>query len=387
MPGWFEANAPAGAPAAQGQQERTWGDTALDALPAIGGAAGGIAGGIGGSVFGVGVGGVPGAVGGAALGGAAGESAKQLIGRLVGRDTPDTAMGAAQQIGMQGGLQGLSQAAGAGVGKGLELAGRGAYGLGAALIPRTIKDEFPKIAEAGFREGVALTKGGVQKAGTLIKAGSKAIDDRLASAQGALGRLGAPQVQTSEVLKKLGPVRETLKKRSALGLPDEAPALRERALSFRTQNGPDIPLTKAQGLKREAQDMADTAYRAQRLGNPIKDDQMLGNRAIASGLREQIEQRVPAVGPMNVRLQELIGLREAAEHASGQSHILSRLGGAAVGGMGGMTPAAAGLMATTPQGLTSLGLGMKAIAPAASHVTPQAARLALLALLEGDGGQ
>src|SRR5262249_55779481 len=63
---------------------RSWTDTAVDWLPAVGGAAGGLIGGIGGTAFGMGVGGVPGALGGAALGGGAGEAAKQLVNRIRG---------------------------------------------------------------------------------------------------------------------------------------------------------------------------------------------------------------------------------------------------------------------------------------------------------------
>src|SRR3990167_1286275 len=57
-------------------QERSWTDTAVDALPMVGGALGGLAGAIGGPV---------GAIGGAALGGAGGEGFKQSINALRGK--------------------------------------------------------------------------------------------------------------------------------------------------------------------------------------------------------------------------------------------------------------------------------------------------------------
>jgi hypothetical protein len=95
-----------------GEPEKSWADTAIDALPTVGGMAGGLIGGIGGTVGGMGVGGVPGAIGGATLGGAAGEAARQLVGRMVGRESPATPTAAALGIGKEGAIQGVTEAAG-----------------------------------------------------------------------------------------------------------------------------------------------------------------------------------------------------------------------------------------------------------------------------------
>ncbi len=87
---------------------KTWTDTAVNALPAIGATAGGIIGGVGGTVAGMGIGGVPGAAGGAGLGGAAGEAAKQLINHVRGAEAPQTSSDAALAIGKEGAIDAAS---------------------------------------------------------------------------------------------------------------------------------------------------------------------------------------------------------------------------------------------------------------------------------------
>jgi hypothetical protein len=113
---------------------------------------------------------------------------------------------------------------------------------------------------------------------------------------------------------------------------------------------------------------------------------------IARGFRQSIEDRVPSVGPANERLQQLIGLEQAGEHAAGTAHVLPRILGAL--GAGGIGYSSGGLMGaagaagtaallTTPQGLTTAGLGMRS----ASEMTPQAVqaiRAALIAQLAAE---
>lgn len=127
-------------------------------------------------------------------------------------------------------------------------------------------------------------------------------------------------------------------------------------------------LSDAQRLKRAEQTLAQNAYRAKDAGKIVQ----LSPRAqfaeqVARGTREAIEREVPGVAPINQRTQSLLGMERAAAQASDTGHILSRLGGAGVAGVigfgGGVLPAAAaagaGLMLTTPGGLTALGLGAK----------------------------
>jgi hypothetical protein len=327
------------------------------------------------------VGGVPGRIAGAGIGGALGKGAELFF------DEKDDSLGdSLKAMGTEGAKQGAYEAAGGALGKGIGLLGKGAYKAGVSLLPRTLKEAHPKIAETGFREGIALTKRGAAKAGEAVKASASQADDMIATAE----RAGGAPVATREVIRELRPVGQTLKKRAELGLPDEVPALAQRAKTLRSSHPQGIPLSRAQDLKREAQAMADTAYKTQQKGGVIKDDVMMGNEAIARGLRKGIEQRVPDVAAVNARTQGLIGVREGAEHASGTGHILSRAGGATAGALlglgGGVLPAAgaalAGGVLTTPQGLSSLGVGLKRTGKIAEF-TPEMMRAAILMDLLG----
>lgn len=105
------------ATASPAAKERTWADTAIDAIPAVSGAAGAVIGGIGGTAFGLGVGGVPGAAGGAAVGTAGGEALKQLVNRARGAESPATASEAARQIAVPAIESGVTTALVGGAGK------------------------------------------------------------------------------------------------------------------------------------------------------------------------------------------------------------------------------------------------------------------------------
>jgi hypothetical protein len=311
------------------------------------------------------LGGIPGRIAGAATGGAIGKGAEMFF------DEKDDTLGDSLK----------AMGAGGAVGKGLKALGGGLYRGGVRLLPRTLRQEHENIAETGLREGIALTKRGATKAGELVGQSRQKADAIIGAAEQA----GAPPVRPIEVISALRPVGQKMKTQAALGLPDETPALAQRARAFAAQNKGGIPLTKAQGLKREAQDLATTAYKARDKGAVINGMEALTNEAQAKGLRRAIEARVPAVADVNTRTQDLMGLTRGAEHASETGHILSRLGsGGLVGGLagfGGLGPAAlgagAGLALGTPGGLTATGLGMRKLGSAASY-SPQALRLAAL---------
>lgn len=273
------------------------------------------------------------------------------------------------------------------IGKGLQAAGRGIYRGGVALLPKTLKQQFPNIADTGLNEGIALTKRGASAADARVGASRAEADATIASAEAA----GKGPVSPRRVITEFRPVRDTVQKRAALGMADETPAVAARARLFASHNKGGIPLTKAQGLKREAQDLAESAYRAQDRGANVNGTDLLMNEAQARGLRQEIERAVPDVGPINRRTQDLVGLTRAAEHASGTGHGLMRLGGAGALGLlgsgGGALPAMAaagtGAMLSTPGGLTSLGL----LTRTGGKVLPGAMRAALLAQMMSDEPQ
>lgn len=383
---------------APSQQGGGLADTVASALPTIGAIPGGILGG----------------VGGAALGGAAGQGYGEMLkhaGEIPGA-IADVARHAfsqpaatlqgfltgagegAARAGLAGGTQATGQVVGKGIGAGLNLLGKGIYRGGVALLPKSIKQEFAtkaggkvvsggaRLAKAGFDEGIALTERGAAKASRVADDVSDQVSQKLA----AMERV-TPPIQPREVTPALRSVRDVMQKRADLGKPNEIPDLAVQAKTFGAKHKGGLRLTRANELKRQAQADADAAYAALSKGNIVKDTGLLTDRAMAHGLREAIENRVPSVAPLNERLQGLIGLRQGAEHAAGTGHILSRLGGAGVlGGLGlsgGVLPAlaaaGAGAALTTPGGATATGLGFKAAAPVAEQGS--ARLLALLAQL------
>lgn len=341
------------------------------------------AGGFLGSLAGT-VGGVPGRIAGAGIGGALGKGAEMLM-----DDTDQGFVEGAKAMGAEGLKQAGFEAAGGAIGKGLKTLGGGLYRV--ALRPsKAVQQEFPNVVQTGLKEALAVTRRGAAKAGERTAASARHADDLLATAE----RMGAPKVQPRQVISELRPVRDTLTKRADLGLPNEVPALAQRAKTFAAKHQGGIPLTKAQSLKREAQDVADTAFRAQERGAVIKSDEMLANKAMAKGLRKSIEGIVPAVGPVNQRTRDLVGVTQALEDSSARNLVFDRLVGAGAGfagGMGagqgdvktGLTGAALAAGAVSPALLSQLGIGAAKMAPAASF-SPQLWRAALLAQLAAE---
>lgn len=317
--------------------------------------------------------------------GMAGQALASRGARALGA-TPDQA----QLAGDVGGIAGsaLAPTVAQGISTGIDVVGKGLYKGGVALLPKTLKQQFPTMGEAGYREGIPLTGKGADAAKAAGISGGQEADALIAEAQ----RQGVGPVSSRAVVSELRPVRDKVQRAAQLGLPNETSSVAGRARSFAAQNPKGIPLTRAQELKREAQDLAESAYRAQDRGATINQTDTLMNEAMAGGLRKELERLVPAVAPVNARTKELVGLEKGATHASQTGHILSRLGGSGVVGglasLGGAVPAVAGagagLMLTTPGGLSQAALALKAIRPLPSHLENPIRAAILAQLLAGE---
>jgi hypothetical protein len=355
-----------------------------DIGPMIGSTIGSVLGGVGGGVVGGPGGAYVGATLGAGAGGALGQGAQDLV---QGR-TPSLG-----DMGDAGVKQGVLEAGGRALGAGVGALGRGMYRGGVALLPRTMKEAHPNIAATGLKERIALTKRGAAKANREV-AGSATTARRMISDAEAGG---AEPIDPATVNQAMGQVGQRMRAEAALGLPDETPTLRARSQAFSRQHMGGIPLTRAQELKEVAQDRSVSAYKARDRGAVINNNELLMDEAQARGLREALESRVPNLGATNARTQNLMGVRDAAEHAAGTGHVLSRTTGAAAGALiggsgGGLLPAVAaaagGLALTTPGGLTSTGLALDRLAPYIYKGGANAARLAaILAALAEDEPQ
>ena len=373
-------------------------DRAAGMLPTAGALAGGIIGGIGGTAFGLGIGGAPGAVGGAALGGAAGDAAHQLYQQLTGdEEAPQSPTDAAKQLGIVAVREGGLQAAGGAAAKGLTATGRGLYKAGASMLPRALKQEFPTLAEDGFREGIAMTRRGAEKAATRASASADEADALIASRAAQTAQVLGPSnpgrapgfVSIGEALEDVPGLRNRAMQ-GALGTQEPAAGQMENLARTMSQGHRwPMQLPDAQAMKRAEQTAAHNVYRALDKGHHVPAiAQTRGQfaKAVASGTRRSIENHVPDVAPINARTQSLMGLERAAEHASETNHVMSRLLGAAAAA-GAVSPAGvvpamaaggAALAGSTPAGLTSLGLLTKGAAKGVKYA-PEAVRSALLA--------
>jgi hypothetical protein len=314
--------------------ERTWADTAVDALPTVAGAAGGIIGGIGGTAFGMGVGGVPGAVGGAALGGATGEALRQLVNRARGAEAPATPLAAAKAIGTEGAVQGATEVAGAGLGGVAKVAGK-------ALVENAVRPtmslvrEFPDVINTIVKERLpvgrslpGVAKGSEQALAKLGEA-SRGVRELLAKADAAGTTFEASSLIQKPILELVDDIaRQPLgdaQERQLGGMLDEF---------LRRNHGPLTP-TAVKELKARAQAIAKPVYRAVEKGFPVTAEQSLNarfNAAVGTGAKESLE-TIAGVGEGEARKKSLIGATRALKQAENRRLSLAgELGSAALGG-------------------------------------------------------
>lgn len=160
-----------------------------------------------------------------------------------------------------------------------------------------------------------------------------------------------------------------------------------------------IPLTRAQELKRTAQDAADMAFNAERKGNPITSlsshDGFLSpevDKAVARGLQKAIEKRVPEVAAVNSRTRDLGGLTSALEDAADRNQLMRMLlfpaatgvtSGLTTGDAGAGAGAAIGTAAlVAPGNLSRAAIGMDRFGK--WNLPVNAVRAAMLAAMAGD---
>ena len=292
---------------------RTWTDTAVDALPMLGGIGGGIVGGIGGTVLGMGVGGVPGAVGGATLGGGAGESARQLINRARGADAPATALDAATGIGIQGAVQGASEALGAGV---AGVATRGAKAVYRGFLKPSISARMApranQIVQTALDEALPITRGGAQ-------AGQRVINELRAEVDGLLAQSDkrvdlhaiAERVRAFAKRKYFKPGADQADYKAALDVADRLD--RHPSLGLPPGAAPtrvDVPVAVGNETKRALDaSVGDTGFGVKT--GATRTTEKFARRQT----REALEGVEPAIRPLNARESKLIDATRAIGQA------------------------------------------------------------------------
>lgn len=377
------------APSQPSAPERSWADTAIDSIPWLGGMAGGMVGGAGGTVLGAVVGGVPGAVGGAALGGAAGESIKQLLDTYRGHPKASSS-DAAQAIGEQALIQGGSELAGIGIAK-------GATSLGSTLMQQAVKPsqrlaaEFRTsqraISDTLLKEGVNVTPKGVEKLKTLLGATQADLRQALREAD-ATGATISPQAVAQRVddasaraMKQVNPsadlgaiedVRDEFLHHP--GYPGQYPIQSKAQAAMNPQPKVTRPL-----MPSEAQDMKVGTYQqlAGKYGE-VSSAQAEAQKALARGLREEIEKSVPTARATNQREAQLLAALEATGRQAALAGNKSSIGLAWLANhpLNFLTA----IMDRNPAAKSLIARGMYSQAGQASKVDPQMIRLAIAAL-------
>lgn len=358
--------------------KRTWTDTAVDALPTVGGAVGGFAGGI------------PGA----AIGGAAGSGLEQLLkhlseipgalkdvgGNLMSQPAA-TLKGAAQgageglrDVGLHGGIQALYELGGRAVSAGLSTAGRAVYrGYLKPSLGKASLDRATQIVETGIQEAIPVTEKGAEKAQQLITNLHGEVDRILANTTG--------EVDLHTVADKLRAWG-----RQVYNRPGRAPADFEAVMKVadRIDNHPSMapraPLarvdtvsaTAANQVKRDMQAGASSAYGLK------SGAEKAAEKTGASLLRQGVEDVAPTVGPINARESKLIDLAKALNRATGREANRSQLTGVPTLMAG--TAGAAELAA----GAGRYGAGAMAMAVRMGLTPNVATRAAILAAKLGD---
>lgn len=356
------------APAPNAPRQRTWTDTAVDALPAVGGAVGGAIGAIGGAVGGFGVGGVPGGIGGAMVGGAAGESARQLVNRARGADTPSTPGQAAAGIGVQGAVQGASQAVGAGIGAGMKAAAP--WLMQSALKPTvsTLKEygtTAPRIVKTLLDEGVSVTDAGLAKLQRLLTSTNAEIR---AAVQGATGSIEKKHV-AARVLPTAAKVSQQVNPGKDLqavgGVVDEF-------ISHPVVSGPRMSVPEAQAMKVGTYEQIGKKY------GEVSSAEIEAQKALARGLKEEIAAEVPGIAKLNARDSQLMAAADSVGRRVALSGNKDPVGFAWVAA--NPTTFLAALMDRNPAVKSFVARGLYQTAGAMTKVSPQLIRAAVVAL-------
>lgn len=308
--------------ASRGAPSRSWTDMAVDALPAIGGAAGGILGGLTGIPT-LGLTSAPAAIAGATALGAGGEAAKQLINRARGKDAPTSATDAALGIGKEGAIQGALEGTGQAVTAGLVKGGTAIYrGI---LKPSLSKINAPKaaqIVQTAIQEALPVSEAGATQAQATITALRSEADRILQQSSG--------EVDLHSVADRLRSWASQMYNR-----PGRAPIDLEAAMKVadRIDNHPSmiptppmapadrVSATAANQVKRDMQAGASSAFGVK--SGAEKSAEKQGSRF----LREGIEAVAPEVGPINARESKLIDAARALHQATAREGNKSQIYG------------------------------------------------------------
>lgn len=357
--------------ATEAEPKRTWTDTAVDALPAIGGLIGGTVGLAGGPA---------GAVLGAGIGGAGGEGWRRTVQTLRGKMDPDqSVMGTAGDIAKEGGLQAAYELTGQKVvAPIMRLAGKGVM-RGAMGAQQAVRRRFPTVD----LEGVALREGfGL---GGDVSAKAMAANKAVSAAGRAADAAGAAPIQPMEMVRGLRPLYQRAKQ-ARMG--ENATQIIEEAKKLNSAYKGGVSVEDALVAKSEMASQARQVMQgaADPRGAGVKQ-KVLG--AASRSIGDAAKDRGFGIPEALTKSQELMALEKAVKGISGPSRlrlIMGATAGVGAGAANGGDPEAALTGALSTYAMTSpkaLGLLAQLLAKGA----PAGAQLprALGALMSSHG--
>jgi len=344
---------------------------AVDALPAVGGMVGGALG--GGLAVPTGPGALATATGGAALGGGFGESLRQMARRAIGAPAPQSGLEAVGGIAKEGAIQGGAQAVGGVLGGGLKMGGQRV--MQSALKPNvSLLKEYsttaPKIVQTLLDEGVNVTPGGMEKLQLLFNSTNAEIKEAVKNASGLIpkDRVAARALPTARKLSQ-----QTNPRQALTDVADEITAF----LNHPTLPGP-LTVPEAQAMKIGTYQQIGKNYGKQSSAS------VETQKALARGLKEEIEFAIPKIKAMNAREGGIMAAQDAV------GHRVAIAGNRDPVGFAWVTHAPqtflAALMDRSPVVKSMLARGMYNSAGTAAKVSPQLIRAAVVALASDESG-
>ena len=268
---------------------------------------------------------------------------------------------AATKIGKIAGVTGKAGKAATQVGKVLKATGRVVEPINLARAPlRTIAKLAPqsvaekliesgvkfstkikparrsKIIQAALDEKITPTKAGLRKSQKLVEKYTNQVDDIIEKGIRA-GKGGKVSIKTDDVLSRLDDVRDTFEA-SAFGS-DFADEITEISTKFKNKFGDTLTAAQAQEVKRNTQQILRKSF------GQLSNVRSEAGKAIARGLREELERAFPEVAKLNKKSSELIQLNKELERA------VARLSNRDVFGLGTKILGAGGVAGGSGAGL------------------------------------
>lgn len=308
------ARIPATSEAKAAAPERTWTDTLVDALPAIGGTVGGIIGGVGGTVAGVGVGGVPGAIGGAAVGGAGGEGFKKAINFIRGKSEVGDAdeNSVMKDIGIEAAKQGAMEIGGQAVNK-LILAPAAKAVTKAVFNPgEKVMAKSPTVVTDILDKGVGFSKKGVGKAKALTDSSRKAVDDAVLDYKNTGGTVSRDYLTDALVKNPKKGIKssyETIAERA-----EQTPGLKQLGAveaNLVKDHAAKIDPVVMHAIKRSEGNAARTVFAGAE--NPALQKQIHAD--LAAGANAGLEAAVPGFSKMNAETAKNLAVLQTVQKA------------------------------------------------------------------------